>query len=98
MLTSEMIKQKACELGATVCRIGKIYEEENPQKDPPAWEIAGRRVTCYFFFLKMQLRNSRMLITTRKAATMMRVRPGRVGAMVASSRMGKPKTMAGKFW
>lgn len=34
MLTSEMIKAKAYELGATVCGIGKIYEEENPQRDP----------------------------------------------------------------
>ena len=34
MLTSEMIKEKAKELGATLCRIGKIYEEENPQRDP----------------------------------------------------------------
>lgn len=34
MLTAEHIKQKAKELGATVCRIGNIYEEENPQKDP----------------------------------------------------------------
>ena len=33
-MTSEFIKQKAIELGATVCRIGKIYDEENPQKDP----------------------------------------------------------------
>ena len=34
MLTSEEIKQKAKELGATVCGIGRIYEEENPQRDP----------------------------------------------------------------
>lgn len=34
MLTSEIIKQKAKELGATVCGIGKIYEEENLQRDP----------------------------------------------------------------
>lgn len=34
MLTSEIIKKKAKELGATVCRIGKIYDEENPQRDP----------------------------------------------------------------
>lgn len=33
-MTSEFIKQKAIELGATVCRIGRIYDEENPQKDP----------------------------------------------------------------
>ena len=34
MLTSAMIKEKAKELGATVCGIGKVYEEPNPQKDP----------------------------------------------------------------
>ena len=34
MLTSEMIKQKARELGASVCGIGKIYEEPDPQRDP----------------------------------------------------------------
>ena len=34
MLTAELIKQKAKELGATICGIGKVYEEENPQKDP----------------------------------------------------------------
>lgn len=34
MLTAEMIKQKAKELGATVCGIGKIYDEENIQRDP----------------------------------------------------------------
>ncbi len=34
MLTSELIKQKAKELGATVCGIGKVYEEPNPQRDP----------------------------------------------------------------
>lgn len=33
-MTAEFIKQKAAELGATVCRIGKIYREENPQRDP----------------------------------------------------------------
>ena len=34
MLTSEMIKQKARELGASVCGIGRIYEEPDPQRDP----------------------------------------------------------------
>ena len=34
MITSEIIKQKAKELGATICGIGKIYTEENPQRDP----------------------------------------------------------------
>lgn len=34
MLTSAMIKEKAKELGATVCGIGKVYEEPNLQRDP----------------------------------------------------------------
>lgn len=34
MLTAEMIKEKAKELGAAVCGIGKVYEESNPQRDP----------------------------------------------------------------
>ncbi len=34
MLTSEIIKQKAKELGATICGIGKVYTEEDPQRDP----------------------------------------------------------------
>ena len=34
MLTSEMIKQKAKELGAAVCGIGQVYDEPNPQRDP----------------------------------------------------------------
>jgi epoxyqueuosine reductase QueG len=33
-MTSTDIKKKAKELGATVCRIGKIYNEENLQRDP----------------------------------------------------------------
>lgn len=34
MLTAEMIKSRAFELGASVCKIGKVYEEANPQRDP----------------------------------------------------------------
>jgi len=34
MLTAEAVKQKAKELGATVCGIGKVYEESDPQRDP----------------------------------------------------------------
>ena len=33
-MTAEMIKQRAKELGATVCGIGRVYEEENIQRDP----------------------------------------------------------------
>ena len=34
MLTSEWIKQKAKELGASVCGNGQVYDEPNPQQDP----------------------------------------------------------------
>ena len=34
MLTSTIIKEKAKELGATVCGIGRVYEEPNTQRDP----------------------------------------------------------------
>ena len=34
MLTAELIKEKARALGAAVCGIGKVYEEENPGRDP----------------------------------------------------------------
>lgn len=34
MLTSAAVKEKARELGATVCGVGRIYEEPNPQRDP----------------------------------------------------------------
>lgn len=34
MLTSKLIKAKARELGATICGIGKIYKEDNLQRDP----------------------------------------------------------------
>ena len=34
MLTSEMIKEKAKELGASVCGIGRVYDESDAQRDP----------------------------------------------------------------
>ncbi len=34
LLTKEQIKIKAKELGASVCGVGKVYEETNPQRDP----------------------------------------------------------------
>ena len=34
MLTAQLIKDKARELGATICGIGKIYKEENLQRNP----------------------------------------------------------------
>lgn len=34
MLTSALVKERAKELGAAVCGIGKVYEEKDPQRDP----------------------------------------------------------------
>ena len=34
MLTAEYVKKKAIEYGATVCRIGRVYDEPDIQKDP----------------------------------------------------------------
>ena len=34
MLTAEKIKQRARELGATVCGIGRVYDEPDQQRDP----------------------------------------------------------------
>ena len=34
MLTAELLKQKARELGTSVCGIGAVYEENDPQRDP----------------------------------------------------------------
>jgi hypothetical protein len=34
MLIRERIKEKAKQLGAAVCGIGSIYEENDPQRDP----------------------------------------------------------------
>ena len=34
MINAEIIKNHAKKLGASVCRIGKIYKEDNPQRDP----------------------------------------------------------------
>ena len=34
MLTYDIIKAKAKELGASVCGIGRVYQDSNPQRDP----------------------------------------------------------------
>ena len=34
MLTSEAIKERARQLGASVCGVGKIWEEKDPKRDP----------------------------------------------------------------
>lgn len=34
MLTTEMIKKRAYELGASLCGVGRVYKEEDPGRDP----------------------------------------------------------------
>ena len=49
------------------------------------------------FFLNMKLRNRRIFIARKKTTRMIKVSIGLVGAILARSIIGKPKTMAGKF-
>lgn len=51
MLTSAMIKEKAKEQGATICGIGKIYEEENPQRDPKMILPAAKCIIGFGFLV-----------------------------------------------
>ena len=55
------------------------------------------RVLCYFFLPKSLLRNSTTFSTAKATVTIPSVSTGALGAKVASSIMGKPSTMAGKF-
>ena len=48
-MTSEFIKQKAKELGATVCGIGRVYDEENPQRDPKMILPAAKSIIGFGF-------------------------------------------------
>ena len=57
----------------------------------------GFVLISYCFRLKMLLWNKITFMAAKKRARMMRVSTGFLGARVASSIMGKPKTMAGKF-
>lgn len=34
MLTTEMLKKRAYELGASLCGVGRVYKDENPGRDP----------------------------------------------------------------
>ena len=51
-----------------------------------------------YFFRNSLLRNRMTFITTRKRHSRIIVSTGFTGASVASSMIGKPNTMAGKFW
>ncbi len=48
-MTAEFIKQKAKELGATVCGIGRVYAEENPQRDPKMILPAAKSIIGFGF-------------------------------------------------
>ena len=61
---------------------------------PPPSSEGG---VSYFFRLKICARNRITSMTHRKADRMPRVSRGALGARLASSISGKPKTMAGKF-
>ena len=52
----------------------------------------------FFFLLKINERKSNMFITAKNATRITSVSTGFTGASVASSIIGKPNTIAGKFW
>lgn len=59
------------------------------------------RFFIYFFLfllLKILLLKRMIFIKAKKITKMIIVRIGRTGASVAKNIMGKPNTMAGKFW
>lgn len=58
MLTSEMIKQKAKELGASVCGIGRIYDESNPQRDPRQILPKAKSIIGFGFVIPKTLFNT----------------------------------------
>ena len=57
-MTSEFIKQKAKELGATVCGIGRVYDEENPQRDPKMILPAAKSIISFGFAVPKGLYNA----------------------------------------
>lgn len=70
MLTSALVKQKAKELGATVCGIGKIYEESDQQRDPRMILPNAKCIIGFGFavpkglYKAMQVGNQRYAYTT----------------------------------
>lgn len=70
-----------------------------PLTDAPGTScLKSRGFDLYFFrFANILLRNRMMFMTMKKAIRIISVRYGLTGARVASSIIGKPKTMAGKF-
>ena len=55
MLTSEMIKKRARELGATVCGIGRVYDETDPQRDPRQILPKARSIIGFGFIIPRTL-------------------------------------------
>lgn len=55
MLTAEMIKKRARELGASVCGIGRIYEESDPQRDPRQILPKARSIIGFGFLIPRTL-------------------------------------------
>ncbi|MDY5626310.1 MAG: 4Fe-4S binding protein [Clostridia bacterium] len=58
MLTSDFIKKKARELGATICGIGRVYDEENPQHDPKQILPAAKCIIGFGFIVPRGLYNA----------------------------------------
>ena len=58
MLTAEYIKKKAIEYGATVCRIGRVYDEPDIQKDPKMILPAAKCIIGFGFAVPRGLYNA----------------------------------------
>lgn len=58
MLTAEYIKKKAIEYGATVCRIGRVYDEPDIQKDPRMILPAAKCIIGFGFAVPRGLYNA----------------------------------------
>ena len=58
MLTSNDIKKKAKELGATICGIGRVYEEENPQRDPKMILPNAKSIIGFGFIIPKAMYNA----------------------------------------
>ena len=58
MLTSEMIKAKARELGASVCGIGRVYDESDKQRDPRQILPNARAIIGFGFVVPKALFNT----------------------------------------
>ena len=64
-------------------------------KYPP---LCGGIIFGYFLLRKIHERNKSRFIAIKNNTKMIKVKMGLCGAKVANNIIGKPKTMAGKFW